>query len=167
MGNHIINPTLWPPNSPYLNPVDYKILECMQEMVYKTKVRDVEDLRKRIAQAWNDLVQRIGGAWVAQATSLRRRIWRLTVWVGLHMGGDLGGLGAVLPKIWGWWTAHASVSSIFLRDSVVGCARKYEQSKRKCHQGIIFWNKGFFSWRMGHVWHFTGHFTEQRYRKSE
>jgi len=62
MGNHIINPTLWPPNSPYLNPVDYKILECMQEMVYKTKVRDVEDLRKRIAQAWNDLVQRIGGA---------------------------------------------------------------------------------------------------------
>ena len=31
----------------------------MQEMVYKTKVRDVEDLRKRIVQAWNDLDQRI------------------------------------------------------------------------------------------------------------
>jgi len=31
----------------------------MQEMVYKTKVRDVEDLRKRIMQAWNDLDQRI------------------------------------------------------------------------------------------------------------
>ena len=31
----------------------------MQETVYKTKVRDVEDLRKRIMQAWNDLDQRI------------------------------------------------------------------------------------------------------------
>ena len=28
-------------------------------MVYKTKVRDVEDLRKQIIQAWNDLDQRI------------------------------------------------------------------------------------------------------------
>jgi len=27
-------------------------------MVYKTKVRDVEDLRKRIVQAWNDLLTR-------------------------------------------------------------------------------------------------------------
>ena len=31
----------------------------MQEMVYKPKVRDVEDLRKRIVQAWNNLDQRI------------------------------------------------------------------------------------------------------------
>jgi len=46
-----IYPTLWPPNSPDLNPVDYKIWGCMQEMVYKTKVCDVEDLRKRIMQA--------------------------------------------------------------------------------------------------------------------
>jgi len=28
-------------------------------MVYKTQVRDVEDLRKRIMQAWNNLHQRI------------------------------------------------------------------------------------------------------------
>ena len=54
-----IIPTLWPPNSPDLNPVDYKIWGCMKEMVYKTTVRDVEDLRKRILQAWNDLDQRI------------------------------------------------------------------------------------------------------------
>jgi len=31
----------------------------MQEMVYKTKGRDVEDLCKRIVQAWNNLDQRI------------------------------------------------------------------------------------------------------------
>jgi len=54
-----INLILWPPNSTDLNPVDYKIWGRMQEMVYKTKVRDVEDLRKRIMQAWNDLDQRV------------------------------------------------------------------------------------------------------------
>ena len=32
-----IIPTLWPPNSPDLNPVDYKIWGCMQEMVYKQR----------------------------------------------------------------------------------------------------------------------------------
>src|SRR6218665_3282936 len=52
-----INPTLWPPNSPDLNPVDYKIWGCMQEIVYKPKVRDVEDLRKRIVQAFTNLDQ--------------------------------------------------------------------------------------------------------------
>ena len=34
-------------------------MACMQDMVYTTKVRDVEDLRKRIVQAWNNLDQRI------------------------------------------------------------------------------------------------------------
>jgi hypothetical protein len=54
-----IPPTLWPPNSPDLNPVDYKIWSVMQEKVYKTKVRDVDDLRKRIEGAWNEFDQRI------------------------------------------------------------------------------------------------------------
>jgi len=61
-----INPTLWPSNSLDLNRVDYKIWGCMREMAYKTKVRDVEDLRKRIMKAWNNLDQQIidsfGGA---------------------------------------------------------------------------------------------------------
>ena len=42
-----------------MNPVDYKIWGCTQELVYKTKVHDVEDLRKQIMQAWNELAQRI------------------------------------------------------------------------------------------------------------
>jgi len=49
-----INPTQ-PPNSPDLNPVDHKIWGSMQKMAYKTNVRDVEDLRKRIVLAWNNL----------------------------------------------------------------------------------------------------------------
>src|ERR1043165_5089935 len=43
-----IPPNLWPPNSPDLNPVDYKIWGLMQEKVYRTKIRDIEELRVRI-----------------------------------------------------------------------------------------------------------------------
>ena len=31
----------------------------MQEMVYKAKIRDIEDLRQRIMQAWDELDQRV------------------------------------------------------------------------------------------------------------
>ena len=56
-----IPPILWPPNSPDLNPVDYKIWSAMEERVYRWKVRHVEDLRGRtcILQAWDELDQRI------------------------------------------------------------------------------------------------------------
>ena len=46
-----IPPNLWPPNSPDLNPVDYKIWGLMQEKVYRTKIRDIEELRARIVNA--------------------------------------------------------------------------------------------------------------------
>ena len=36
-----IGPDLWLPNSPDLNPVDFKIWEVMQERVYRTPIRDV------------------------------------------------------------------------------------------------------------------------------
>ena len=40
-----ISPDLWPPNSPDLNPVDYKIWGAMQDRVYQKKVKDVNELR--------------------------------------------------------------------------------------------------------------------------
>ena len=40
----------------------------MQEMVYKTKGCDVEDLRKQIMQAWNDLDQ-----WIIDSAMRERR----------------------------------------------------------------------------------------------
>jgi hypothetical protein len=49
-----IPPALWPPNSPYLNPVDYKIWGMMQEKVYKTKVLNVEELHQHIIYAWDE-----------------------------------------------------------------------------------------------------------------
>ena len=39
-----ISPELWPPNSPDLNPVDYKIWDCLQERVYKKPIRDLVEL---------------------------------------------------------------------------------------------------------------------------
>ena len=54
------------PNSPDLNPVDYKIWGIMQERVYRTRVRDVEELRDRIVQEWELLDQRIIDASIKQ-----------------------------------------------------------------------------------------------------
>jgi len=42
-----ILPTLWPPNSPDLNPVDYKVWSVLQEQVYNVKVNNVDELRQR------------------------------------------------------------------------------------------------------------------------
>jgi hypothetical protein len=47
-----ISPLLWPPNSPDLNPVDYKIWGVLQERVYRTRIRDVEHLRQRLVEEW-------------------------------------------------------------------------------------------------------------------
>ena len=44
---NFIPPTLWQPNSPDLNPVDYNIWNVMRESVHRTKVRDIKDLRQR------------------------------------------------------------------------------------------------------------------------
>ena len=61
-----IPPTLWPPNSPDLNPVDYKIWSVMQEKVYKHHMKHISELRERIVAAWDELDQRIIDTAVAQ-----------------------------------------------------------------------------------------------------
>ena len=38
-----IGPDLWPPNSPDLNPVDYKIWGVMQQWVYESRVNNVDE----------------------------------------------------------------------------------------------------------------------------
>jgi len=55
--------------------------------------------------------------------------------VGLLKGLRPGGLSCQNLR---WGTAHASVAPNILRSNVVGCARKYEQSKKRCHKGILF-----------------------------
>jgi len=54
-----IPPTLWPPNSPDLNPVDYAVWGILQDRVYKSEIKDVEELRQRIQEEWDGLDQRV------------------------------------------------------------------------------------------------------------
>ena len=39
-----ISPDQWPPNSPDINPVDYKIWAVIQQRVHKKRVNDVDEL---------------------------------------------------------------------------------------------------------------------------
>ena len=51
-----ILPTLWPPNSLDLNPVDYCVWNVLQERVYYcTKVDNVVDLKQCIVAEWTAL----------------------------------------------------------------------------------------------------------------
>ena len=62
-----IPPMLWPPNSPDLNPVDYKVLSVMQEKVrYKKRIKDTDELRARILTAWDEMDQCIIDAAIRQ-----------------------------------------------------------------------------------------------------
>lgn len=54
-----IGPYLWPPNSPDLNPVDYKIWSLLQDRVYRTAIRDVEHLKQRLVEEWSRIDQAI------------------------------------------------------------------------------------------------------------
>ena len=54
-----ISPDLWPPNSPDLNPVDYKIWGVIQQRVYQAKVHDIDELKQRLVDIWHDLDQTV------------------------------------------------------------------------------------------------------------
>jgi len=43
-----IGPDLWPPNSPDLNPADYKIWGVMQQRVYESGINRVGELKQRL-----------------------------------------------------------------------------------------------------------------------
>ena len=40
------------PNSSYLNPVDYSVWSVLQGRVYRTKISDVDELKRRINNEW-------------------------------------------------------------------------------------------------------------------
>ena len=50
---------LWPPNSPDLNPVDYKIWGVMQQRVYESRVNNVNELKQRLHDVWHGVQQDI------------------------------------------------------------------------------------------------------------
>ena len=52
-----ITPALWPANSPDLNPVDYQIQGKLQECVYRSQIRDVDQLKSRVIKDWEHFQQ--------------------------------------------------------------------------------------------------------------
>src|ERR1700761_4622042 len=54
-----IPPSLWPPNSPDLNPVDYKIWGVLQDRVYRTRIQNVDQLKERLRNEWDNFEQQI------------------------------------------------------------------------------------------------------------
>jgi len=43
---------LWPPDSPYLSPVNYKIWAVMQHRVYRRQIHSVDKLKRRLIDVW-------------------------------------------------------------------------------------------------------------------
>jgi len=62
-----IPPALWPPNSPDLNSVDYTVWSVLQKRVYRTKISDVGELKRRINSEWvalsHAVIERAVGEW--------------------------------------------------------------------------------------------------------
>jgi len=54
-----IGPDLWPPNSPDLNPVDYKIWGVMQQWVYESRINSVDEQKQRLHDVWHNVHQYI------------------------------------------------------------------------------------------------------------
>ena len=47
------------PNSPDLNPVDYKVWAAMEHRLYQRKIRDIDELREQLTATWHNLKQSI------------------------------------------------------------------------------------------------------------
>ena len=62
----LIPPTLWPPNSPDLNPVDYSVWSVLQKKVYRSKIADIDELKTRLVNEWAQFDQSIIDAAISQ-----------------------------------------------------------------------------------------------------
>ena len=54
-----IEPPNWPPNSPDLNPVDYSIWGALQQLVYRQKIEDVDQLKQVLNSCWDMISQEL------------------------------------------------------------------------------------------------------------
>src|SRR6218665_2061522 len=66
-----ISPTLWPPNSPDLNPIDNSIWRVLQEKGYRSTTANISVLVMRLTNERGRVVQSIMGAAIGQR---RRRL---------------------------------------------------------------------------------------------
>jgi len=54
-----ITPDLRPPNSPDLNPVDYRMWGVLQKRVHRKSVKNVDELKRRLTEAWLGIQQSV------------------------------------------------------------------------------------------------------------
>jgi len=50
-------PENWPPNSPDLNQVDYAVWGALQQMVYRRKISDIDQLKRVLIDCWAQISQ--------------------------------------------------------------------------------------------------------------
>jgi len=53
----LIEPENWPLNSPNLNPSDYSVWAALQQMVYRHKISDTDQLQQVLIDSWAELSQ--------------------------------------------------------------------------------------------------------------
>ena len=69
------------PNSPDLNPADYKIWGIMQQRVYEMQIHNVDELKRRLVDVWSGLQQSVVDAAVNE---WRKRLQACVRMKGLH-----------------------------------------------------------------------------------
>ena len=55
----LLQPNMWPPNSPDLNPVDYCVWSALKRNVYRGRFENTIELKEAILQEWEALPQAI------------------------------------------------------------------------------------------------------------
>ena len=56
---NFIEPSVWPPNSPDLNPVNYAVWGALQQSVYHIPISNLDDLKDRVCTCWKRFDQQI------------------------------------------------------------------------------------------------------------
>jgi len=56
---NFIEPSVWAPNSPDLNPVDYAVWGALRQSVYCIPISNLDDLKDRVHTCWESLDQQI------------------------------------------------------------------------------------------------------------
>jgi len=75
-----ITPALWPANSPDLNPVDYQIWGKLQKRVYRSQIRDVDQLKSCLIEEFLPGGHRWSCQAVASTSSSLRSSTRWKFW---------------------------------------------------------------------------------------
>jgi len=86
MTANFIEPEMWPPNSPDLNPVHYSVWSVVEERIYQQRIQNIDELRQRLVAVLKDLEQHIVDTAIDQ---WRRRLTACTRAKGGHFEHNL------------------------------------------------------------------------------